>query len=286
MLGYIWSNDFSNDHFLESQLLKAKRIFHFLMRQLKTTEREVLVKAYTLYCRPIMEYVSPLLGEMTRVQKRKVESLQRNIVAYIYNRATMTTQDDLEATINIQQLEEEESEEYYSQNINSVESQGREVKEQGSQKVSNSNVPIERKSYEEKLLEFNLMPLTKRLARNILYTIQAALNEDLFIPGIVIDQLASQRLGPKIVVKNCKSKSKRASKVYNTFFTVTGARAFNNLRPEIRKVYTNKESFKTKLEFLLQDIEVLSNSVPLQRLSLLNQIRSYNDKYHNQFETS
>ena len=65
----------------------------------------------------------------------------------------------------------------------------------------------------------------------------------------------------------------------------TGARVFNNLRPEIRKVYTNKESFKTKLEFLLKDNEVLINSVPLQRLSLLNQIRSYNDKYHNQFET-
>ena len=69
---------------------------------------------------------------MTRVQKRKVESLQRNIIAYIYNRATMTTQDDLEATINIQQLEERESEEYYSQKINFVESQGREVIEKGS----------------------------------------------------------------------------------------------------------------------------------------------------------
>ena len=116
----------------------------------------------------MIEYVSPLLGEMTRVQKRKVESLQRNIVAYIYNRATMTTQDDLEATIDIQQLEEEESEECYSQNFNSVESQGREVKEQGSQKVSNSNEPIERKSYEEKLLDLNLMPLKKKVSKKYL----------------------------------------------------------------------------------------------------------------------
>ena len=63
----------------------------------------------------------------------------KTIVAHIYNRATMTTQDDLEATINIQQLKEGESEEYYGKNINSVESQGREVKEQGSQMVSNCN---------------------------------------------------------------------------------------------------------------------------------------------------
>ena len=58
--------------------------------------------------------------------------------------------------------EEEESEEYYSQKINSVESQGREVIERRSQMVSNSNEPIQRKSYEEKLLDLNLMPLTKR----------------------------------------------------------------------------------------------------------------------------
>ena len=117
VLGYIWGNNFSNDPFLDLQITKARRTFYFLMRQLKSTKRETLVKAYKLYCRPIIEYCSPLLEEMTREQKKRVEGLQRNIVAYICHRANMTEKQELEDTINLNQLSYEE-EEVYSQHLN------------------------------------------------------------------------------------------------------------------------------------------------------------------------
>ena len=87
------------------------------MRQLKSTKKETLVKAYKLYCRPIIEYCSPLLEEMSIEKKKKVEGLQRNIISYICHRANMTEKQELEDTINLNQLSYEEKE-VYSQHLN------------------------------------------------------------------------------------------------------------------------------------------------------------------------
>ena len=66
------------------------------------------------------------------------------------------------------------------------------------------------------------MALTKRLERNMIYTVQSALANHLDISHIKLAETRSQRIGPKIETFQKRSKSKLASKLYNTFYTEVG----------------------------------------------------------------
>ena len=86
VLGYIWTNDFSNDSFIDQTINKSRRLFWFLARQLRTKKVETWLKAYKIYIRSILEYLSPILSDITRKQKEKLESIQKSILSYIYRR--------------------------------------------------------------------------------------------------------------------------------------------------------------------------------------------------------
>ena len=190
----------------------------------------------------------------------------------------MTEKKELEDTINLNQLSYEE-EEVYSQHLNTQ-------IQVANTEIHSQEQATREETYEEKLTLLQLMPLTKRFHRNLLFTIRAALNSDLLIPFVELDQAASQRAGPKAVIHNRHSKSKKAARFFNTFYTQIGSQAFNNLKPDIRKNFSNPETFKTKVDFTIKEINVLSNATPLQRLSLLNQIKPYNFQYHRNFEAA
>ena len=113
----------------------------------------------------------------------------------------MSTNQELEATIRIHHREEkQQEEEIYSQHINTQEV--RPVQERKEEKMS----------YEMKLKELGLMPITKRYHRNILYSLASAVREELYIPFIETDQTSSQRLGIKIKSLTYRNKAHYSSK--------------------------------------------------------------------------
>ena len=285
VLGYQWENNFSNEAFIQQQTNKARRIWWFLTRQLRTKKRETWIKAYKIYIRPILEYLSPLLSGMTRQQKQKLEAVQRGIVSYIFKREEMSEQQELEASILIEE-EQEKEEEIYSQHINTQIEKTQEENNTALRRTQkDTQERSKERSYEEKLEIAELMPLTKRIHRNQLYLIRACLAGEIQVPYIKLAETNSQRQGAKVDITRTQSKSKLATRFFNTSYTQVAALAFNNLELNIRKEYQNKDHFKIKLENYLATFDVLEGGKPLQRTSLFAQLKSFNTKLHRSYTT-
>ena len=180
----------------------------------KTTEnqkKKTWLKAYKIYIRPILEYLRPLLSGMTRQQKQKLEAVQRGIVSYIFKREEMSGEQELEASILIEE-EQEQEEEIYSQHINTqIEKTQEESNTTPRRTQKDTQERSKERSYEEKLEIAELMPLTKRIHRNQLYLVRACLAGEIHVPYIKLAETNSQRQGAKIDVTRIKSKAKLAT---------------------------------------------------------------------------
>ena len=193
----------------------------------------------------------------------------------------MNEKEELQASIIIQDGVEEEEKEIYSQHLNtqcaSQATKDRAMVEQSQQQSKST--------YAMRLKEAKLMPLTKRLQRNQIYLMRAAIAGETHLPQIKLQESNSQRIGPKIEIRRIEHHSKLAVRHLKSSYIVSAANAFNNLSADIRKNYKSKESFKLKLERFLADIEVIEDNKALQRNSLFAQLKSYNSRFHSSFTT-
>ena len=201
----------------------------------------------------------------------------------------MDEKEELQASIIVQDGEEEEEEEIYSQHLNtqsaSQATKDRAMVEQTQSQQHSQEHSKSKNTYAMRLKEAKLMPLTKRLQRNQIYLMRAVIAGETYLPQIKLQESNSQRIGPKIEIRRIEHHSKLAVRHLKSSYIVSAANAFNSLSADIRKNYKNKESFKLKLERFLADIDVIEDNKALQRNSLFAQLKSYNSRYHSSFAT-
>uniref|UniRef100_A0A8R1IG11 Reverse transcriptase domain-containing protein n=1 Tax=Caenorhabditis japonica TaxID=281687 RepID=A0A8R1IG11_CAEJA len=88
-LGVLFNSSLQFDVHITQALRKAQRRINIIFNVLRLATFEVLIKCYTIYVRPIVEYATVVFSPVTRELTRKLESIQKSFIHRCYRKFGM-----------------------------------------------------------------------------------------------------------------------------------------------------------------------------------------------------
>jgi hypothetical protein len=106
-LGITFSPSLSFDQYIDLIAKSAKGMVNFAFRALKTDDEQLLVRAYTCYIRPRLEYATPVWNSTLKKQVNALECVQRYFTRRVFLRSSspMIAYPDRLKCLNLDTLE-------------------------------------------------------------------------------------------------------------------------------------------------------------------------------------
>ena len=92
-LGVVFDKNLRFSDHITAVHVKAKKralLFRWLMHRIKGCKSTILLTIYKIYIRPILEFASPLLSELTLSSRRKLERIQQTFLCWVLGTAFWT----------------------------------------------------------------------------------------------------------------------------------------------------------------------------------------------------
>ena len=103
-LGVIISHDLKSHNHIEYIVKKASRVSNLILRSFSSRRTDILLKAFLVYARPLLEYATPAWNPYLLGDIRKIEKVQRRFTKRIVKDKNMSYENRLHL-LNIESLE-------------------------------------------------------------------------------------------------------------------------------------------------------------------------------------